>query len=42
MNRGVVAYIREGNRCAKNTFKHFGNILKLQINKLQPIPDVIN
>lgn len=28
MNRGVIAYIREGNRCAKNTFKKFGNILK--------------
>ena len=28
MNRGVIAYMREGNRCAKNTFKNFGNILK--------------
>ena len=28
MNRGVIAYIREGNRCAKNTFKNFRNVLK--------------
>ena len=28
MNRGVIAYMREGNHCAKNTFKKFGNILK--------------
>lgn len=28
MNRGVIAYMREGNRCAKNTFKRIGNILK--------------
>ena len=31
MNRGVIAYIREGNRCAKNTFKKFGNILKFYL-----------
>ena len=28
MNRGVVAYMREGNRCAKNTFKNFINNFK--------------
>ena len=28
MNRGVIAYMREGNRCAKNTFKNFINTFK--------------
>ena len=28
MNRGVIAYMREGNRCAKNTFKNFVNNFK--------------
>ncbi len=28
MNRGVIAYMREGNRCAKNTFKNFINNFK--------------
>ena len=34
MNRGVIAYMREGNRCAKNTFKNFGNILKFYFLEL--------
>ena len=28
MNRGVIAYMREGTRCAKNTFKNFINNFK--------------
>ena len=28
MNRGVIAYMREGTRCAKNTFKNFINTFK--------------
>ena len=28
MNRGVIAYMREGTRCAKNTFKNFVNNFK--------------
>ena len=27
MNRGVIAYMREGNRCAKNTL-NFANVFK--------------